>query len=69
MPVSLDDLHRRLNDIYASRKIGDRIEYVAPEARPKVESNQVLALLEVLFDLYVETSDRIITIEERINNE
>ncbi len=46
--AKIDDVHRRVNEIYESRKgyVWDGLK--APEQRPQVQSNQVLALMEVL---------------------
>lgn len=47
---TLEELIDKVNEVYACKKLGDNVHYVAPEIRPKIQSDQVLALLEVLFE-------------------
>ena len=44
----MDELHDKANEIYAYRKLGSDAAYRAPEDRPKIKSDQVMAIFEVL---------------------
>ncbi len=46
----IDQIHAKLNEIYEQRKGYKWDGYTAPECRPRVQSDQVLALMEVLVE-------------------
>jgi hypothetical protein len=51
--VAVDQFQKaldRLNEIYAEYKCGPDVYYMAPEIRPQVQSQQVLALLSLLVE-------------------
>lgn len=58
MKTSFEELLYKANEIYARRKLGSRVDYVAPEIRPQIQSDQVLAVLEVLVEELQRTQRR-----------
>jgi hypothetical protein len=41
---------QRINDIYAEYKLGPDVYFKAPESRPKVQSDQIKALVSFLVE-------------------
>ncbi len=50
MKLDLEALKTKLNERYAERKLGSDVGFRAPEVRPRIQSDQVMALLEVLVE-------------------
>lgn len=56
--LSMDELHARANEIYAQRKLRSNYAYKDPELRPTIQSDQVLAMFEVLYGEIEKLSQR-----------
>jgi hypothetical protein len=62
MRLDVEDVLERANEIYATRKVlPSSLAYVAPERRPRIQSEQVKAAVEAIVEAINQQSVVVVT--------